>query len=173
MAGRPPKLENQKTGHYTKDQIEKTEQCLPIYKKQEFIPPESLTPAELKIWEHLVEIIRGTEGGYVSDADIMIMETFCKAKAEFDRACKEWNKNPKMYVQVDSGGNDRDGQPKTTLKINQWYQIKKDFSLIMTKYLDQLGISPLGRAKQGIQATKSKKEKAVDELRALFDRPSD
>lgn len=172
-AGRPPKLENQKTGHYTKDQVEKTEQCLPIYQSQVFTPPESLTTAELKVWNELVEIIRGTIGGYVSDADRMIMEVFCKAKVEYDRACKEWNKNPKMYVQVDSGGKDRDGQPKTVLKVNQWYQIKKEFSLIMTKYLDQLGISPLGRAKQGLQATKSKKAMAVDELKALFDRPED
>lgn len=171
--GRPPKLNNQKTGHYKVEDREANEDNLPMYQSQTFNPPPSLSKEELKIWNDLVEIMRGTTGGYVSDADIMIMETFCKSKAEYDRACKNWDKNPKMYVQVDVGGLDRNGQPKTMLKVNQWYQIKKDFSLVMTKYLDQLGISPLGRAKQGLQATKSKKDKELEELKALFERSDD
>ena len=97
-------------------------------------------------------------------------ESVYKFAMKYDRACKEWNKNPKLYVQVEVGGFDKDNQPKTVIKTNQWYQIKKDFSLIMTKYLDQLGISPLGRAKQGLQSTKSKKDKEMEELKALFDR---
>jgi len=174
MAGRKPKIKiDQEVYHETKAHKEAREMGTPIYQKQEFIPPESLNAAELKIWNNLVEIIRGTEGGYVSDADIMVMETYCKAKAEYDRACKEWNKNPTMYVEIKSGGYDKNGDAKTLLKVNQWYQIKKDFSLVMLKYLDQLGISPMGRARQGIQSTKSKKEKAMDELKALFNRPTD
>lgn len=169
--GRTPKIKiDQSIYHETKEHKEQREKATPIYEKQEFVAPESLTKEELKIWKHLVDIIRGTQGGYVSDADIMVMETYCKAKAEYDRACKEWNKNPKLYVQVEVGGFDKDNQPKTVIKTNQWYQIKKDFSLIMTKYLDQLGISPLGRAKQGLQSTKSKKDKEMEELKALFDR---
>lgn len=174
MAGRNPKIDiDQEVYHETKEHKEQREKATPIYESQNFIPPDSLTKEELKIWNELVEIFRQTQGGYVSDADIMVMETYCKAKAEYDRACKEWNKNPKMYVQVMIGGFDRDGQPKTALKLNQWYTIKKDFSNIMLRYLDQLGISPLGRAKQGLQSTKSKKEKEQDELRALFNRPDD
>lgn len=169
---RPPKVAN-KTGHYTKAELDAQEQSLPIYESQNFIPPESLSKEELKIWNDLVEVFRGTQGGYVSDADIMTIETLCRAKAEYDCACKEWAKNPKMYVQVDIGGSDRDGQPKTTVKINQWYVIKRDFSSIMLKYMDQLGISPMGRAKQGIQSTKSKKQKEEEELKALFNRPDD
>lgn len=173
-AGRNPKiLVDQKVYHETKEHKEIRENGTPVFKKQEFIPPESLTDKELKIWNKLVEILRAMEGCYVSDADIMVMETYCKAKAEYDRACKEWNKNPKMYVQIETGGKDRNGEQKTTTRMNQWYVIKKDFSLIMTKYLDQLGISPLGRAKQGIQATKNKRDKELDALKELFNRSDD
>ena len=169
--GRSPKINiDQKVYHETKEHKEQREKATPIYQKQEFIAPESLTKEELKIWNHLVEIIRGTQGGYVSDADTMVMEVYCKAKAEYDRACKEWNKKPIMFVEIQTGCYDKDRNAKTALKVNQWYQIKKDFSLIMTKYLDQLGISPLGRAKQGLQSTKSKKDKEMEELKALFDR---
>lgn len=174
MAGRPPKINiDQKTYHETKEHKEDRENATPIYESQEFVPPESLTEEELVIWNKLVEIIRETKGGYVSDADIMVMETYCKSKAEYDRACREWNKNPTMYVQVNVGGVDKNNMPKTTLKENQWYIIKKDFSMIMTKYLDQLGISPLGRAKQGLQSTKSKKDREKEELMKLFNREDD
>lgn len=171
MAGRNPKIKiDQSIYHETKEAKELREQYTPTYDGQNFIPPETLTKEELKIWNNLVDIIRNTEGGYVNDADIMVMETYCKAKAEYDRACREWNKNPRMYVQENIGGTDRNGEPKTALKVNQWYTIKKDFSLIMTKYLDQLGISPLGRAKQGKQSSKSKKEKEMEELKSLLNR---
>ena len=168
MAGRKPKIIiDQETYHETKEHKEDREAGTPIYESQEFKPPESLTTDELNIWNHLVAIIRDTKGGYVSDADSMVMEVFCKAKAEYDRACKEWDKNPKMNVPIMVDEN------KTVLKTNQWYIIKRDFSNIMTKYLDQLGISPLGRAKQGLQSTKSKKEKEKEELMDLFNRKED
>ena len=174
MAGRPPKINiDQETYHETKEHKEDRENATPIYESQEFVPPAGLTQAELDIWNKLVAIIRETKGGYVSDADIMVMETYCKSKAEYDRACKEWNKNPQMYVQVNVGGVDKNDMPKTTIKENQWYKIKKDFSLIMTKYLDQLGISPLGRAKQGLQSSKSKKDREKEKLMNLFNREDD
>lgn len=172
--GRNPKVKiDQEVYHETKEHKESRENGTPIYEKQEFVPPESLSKAELKVWEQLVEIIKGTKGGYVSDADIMVMEVYCKSKVEYDRACKEWAKDPTMYVEIKSGGYDKNGDPKTVIKTNQWYQIKKDFSLIMTKYLDQLGISPMGRAKQGLQATKNKKDLAFDALKEIFNRPTD
>ena len=169
--GRKAKINiDQSVYHETKEHKEIREKSTPIYEKQDFVAPESLSKDELKIWNHLVEIIKGTHGGYVSDADIMVMEVYCKAKSEYDNACKQWDKNRTMYVEVKTGSYDRNGDAKTALKVNQWYQIKKDFSLIMTKYLDQLGISPLGRAKQGIQATKSRMDKEMEKLKSLFDR---
>ena len=174
MSGRNPKINiDQTVYHGTKEDMEARENATPIYESQEFIPPESLTKDELVIWNKLVEIIRETKGGYVSDADVMVMETYCKSKAEYDRACREWNKNPTMYVQVNVGGVDKNNMPKTTLKENQWYIIKKDFSMIMTKYLDQLGISPMGRAKQGLKSSKSKKDREKEELMKLFNREDD
>ena len=174
MAGRKPKINVvQEVYHETKEHKEAREMATPICETQEFVPPSSLTDKELIIWNELVKIIKSVQGSYISDADIMTMEVYCKAKAEYDKACKEWSKSPKMYIQVDIGGFDRDGQPKTALKINPAYTIKKDFSNIMLKYLDQLGISPLGRAKQGIRATRSKIERDKDELMEIFNRSDD
>ena len=60
MAGRPPKLQNQKTGAYTKATKKAQEESLPIYQSQEFEPPETLTKKELEVWNWLVKIFRGT-----------------------------------------------------------------------------------------------------------------
>lgn len=172
MAGRPAKI-GDKTGHFTNEEKNATEFSTPICESQEFIAPNTLTAKELKIWDELVKILRSVQGSYVSDADIMTMEVYCKAKAEFDNACVEWAKNPQMYIQVMTGGFDRDGEPKTMLKVNPYYTIKKDFSNTMLKYLDQLGISPLGRARQGVRASKSKIEKDREELMSIFNRSDD
>lgn len=174
-AGRNPRMHeiDNSISKLSKEEIEITKEMTPICESQEFEPPSSLTKEELKIWKDTVKIIRSVQGGYVSDADVMTLEVFCKAKAEYDRACKEWEKNPNMYIQVLTGGNDRDGVAKSTSKVNQWYVIKKDFSMVMLKYLDQLGISPLGRAKQGKQATKSKMAKEKEDFLNLFNRSDD
>lgn len=172
MAGRPAKISDRNM-HCSNEEKNAVEFSTPVCESQEFVAPDTLTKKELKIWEDLVKIIRSVQGSYVSDADIMTMEVYCKAKAEYDNACVEWSKNPQMYIQVMTGGFDRDGEPKSMLKVNPYYTIKKDFSNIMLKYLDQLGISPLGRAKQGVRASKSKIEKDREELMSIFNRSDD
>lgn len=151
-------------------EIEILEEMTPICETQNFIPPKSLNKKELVIWNDLVKILKSVHGSYISDADIMTMEIYCKSKSEYDKACVEWENNPMMYVKVLSGGIDKDGLERMQLKINPNYIIKKDFSLIMLKYLDQLGISPLGRARQGRQATNNKQQEAKEQLLSLFNR---
>lgn len=175
MAGRQPRIGNvdNEISKLSNKEIETLEELTPICESQNFIAPKSLTKEERIIWNDLVKILKSVHGSYISDADVMTMEIYCKAKAEYDRAVIEWEKNPKLNVQIEIGGFDSLGEPKTALKINQWYTIKKDFSNIMLKYLDQLGISPLGRAKQGRQATNNKKQEEKEQLLSLFNRKDD
>lgn len=166
------KVDN-KIYHKSNKEIQTREEVTPICESQNFEPPKSLSKKELVIWKDLVRILKSVQGSYISDADIMTMEVYCKAKAEYDKACIEWDKNPKYYIQVESGGYDKDGELKTSLKVNPAYQIKKDFSNIMLKYLNELGVTPTGRAKQGIQATKSKMQNDREELLEIFNRSDD
>ena len=172
--GRPPKLKiDKKVNHKSNDEFRLREEHTPVYKSREFMPPKSLTKDELVIWNDLVKIIRDMDGSFISDADIMTMEVYCKSKAEYDRACKEWEKNPELYVNVGTGNYDKNGEEKTTVRLNSNYVIKKDFSKLMLKYLDQLGISPIGRAKQGLKSAKNELEKRREELKAIFNRSDD
>lgn len=159
---RPPKVQN-KTGHYTKAQIKAQEDNLPIYQSQEFIPPEYLTEKELEVWNWLVKIFRGTYNCMVSDADRDLMVLYCRAKVSTDEADAELKKDSRPYLQFDTGMLDQDGQPKLQLKANPNIKKRHDNALLCLKYFDQLGLSPLARARAGVKGANAKQEENVFE----------
>ena len=171
MAGRPPKLQNQKTGHYTKEQIKSQEENLPIYQSQEFTPPPTLTDKELEVWNWLVKIFRGTVNCMVSDADVQLMELYCRAKVATDEADAELKKDNRAYVLVDSGMTDKDGQPKMQVKANPNLKKRHDNALLCLKFFSELGLSPLARARAGVKGAKSKEEE--NPFRELLNRTDD
>lgn len=160
MAGRPPKLQNQKTGAYTKKHIKDTEESLPIYQSQEFIPPEYLTDKELEVWNWLVKIFRGTYNCMVSDADRDLMVLYCRAKVSTDEADAELKKDSRPYILVPLGV-DKDGKPKTTAKPNPNLKKRHDNALLCLKYFNELGLSPLARARAGVKGANAKTEENV------------
>ena len=160
MAGRPPKLQNQKTGAYTKKHIKDTEESLPIYQSQEFIPPEYLTEKELEVWNWLVKIFRGTYNCMVSDADRDLMVLYCRAKVSTDEADAELKKDSRPYILVPLGV-DKDGKPKTTAKPNPNLKKRHDNALLCLKYFNELGLSPLARARAGVKGANAKEEENV------------
>lgn len=173
-AGRPPKIVHDRLKEgMRKDEIQNIKNSTPIFMTQDFIPPDTLTAKEIKIWNEITTMLKQMYSCYISDADRMLIETLCKSKTEYDRACKEWDKNPRMYILEDLGGFDRDGNPKQSLKLNQWYVIKRDFSKILTKAYSELGLTPMGRAKQGMASSKSKEDKERDAFLSLNDRSDD
>ena len=160
MAGRPPKLQNQKTGAYTKATIKAQEESLPVYESQEFIPPPTLTEKELEVWNWLVKIFRGTVNCMVSDADVQLMELYCRAKVATDEADAELKKDPRAFVLVPLGV-DKDGKPKTTAKANPNIKKRHDNALLCLKYFNELGLSPLARARAGVKGANAKQEENI------------
>jgi phage terminase small subunit len=55
---------------------------------------------------------------------------------------------------------DTDGQEKTQLKANPNIKKRHDNALLCLKFFDQLGLSPLARAKAGIAGCNSKEQKS-------------
>lgn len=158
---RPPKLQNQKTGAYTKATLKAQEESLPVYQSQEFTPPPTLTEKELEVWNWLVKIFRGTVNCMVSDADVQLMELYCRAKVATDEADAALKKDNRAYVLIDSGMFDKDGQPKMQVKANPNIKKRHDNALLCLKFFDQLGLSPLGRARAGVRGVNAKKEENV------------
>ena len=171
MSGRPPKLQNQKTGAYSKATKKAQEESLPIYQSQEFIPPPTLNEKELEVWNWLVKIFRGTVNCMVSDADVQLMELYCRAKVATDEADAELKKDPRPYILYGTGMYDRDGQEKMQLKANPNLKKRHDNALLCLKYFDQLGLSPLARARAGVKGTNAKKDEDI--LSELLNRTDD
>ena len=162
MAGRKPKINvDQEVYHETKEHKEARENSTPIYQSQEFTPPPTLTKKELEVWNWLVKIFRGTVNCMVSDADVQLMELYCRAKVATDEADAELKKDNRAYVLVDSGMTDKDGQPKMQVKANPNLKKRHDNALLCLKFFSELGLSPLARARAGIKGANAKSEQNV------------
>ena len=155
-----------KSNKYIKDR----ESATPVYESQEFIPPTTLTEAELKVWEWLVGIFRETVNCRVSDADVHLMELYCRAKVATDEADAELKKDPRAYTIV-ALGVDKDGKPKTTAKPNPNLKKRLDNANLCIKLFDQLGLSPIARARAGLKAANAKSE--LDIFKELMNRTDD
>ena len=159
---RQPKVNiNQDIYHETKSHKEAREKSTPIYQSQEFIAPDYLTDKEKEVWDWLATIFRGTYNCMVSDADRDLMVLYCRAKVATDEADAELKKDNRAYVLVDSGMTDKDGQPKMQVKANPNIKKRHDNALLCLKYIDQLGLSPLARARAGVKGANAKEEENV------------
>ena len=155
-----------KSNKYIKDREENT----PVYESQNFIPPETLTDKERVVWDWLVGIFRETVNCRVSDADVHLMELYCRAKVATDEADAELKKDPRAYVIIPLGV-DRDGKPKTTAKPNPNLKKRLDNANLCIKLFDQLGLSPIARARAGLKAANAKSE--LDIFKELMNRTDD
>lgn len=158
MAGRNPRVTyDNEVSKKTKAEVQAIQDNLPVYKSQEFIPPGTLTKEERVIWDWLVNIFRNTVNCMVSDADVQLMELYCRAKAAADEADRELKKDNRAYILVPLGM-DKDGKPKTTAKANPNIKKRHDNMVLCLRYFDQLGLSPLARAKAGLKGGNSSNE---------------
>ncbi len=159
MAGRPPKviIDNDKYKK-SKEELELRELSTPIYESQNFEPPASLNEEELKVWYWLVDIFQQTKNCKVSDADVHLMEIYCQEKVTADRAQVELRKSSfceYIYVKV---GKDKDGKQKIQAKANPYRSIRKSSTAMCIRLFDQLGLSPMARARQGLASAKKQEE---------------
>jgi phage terminase small subunit len=96
----------------------------------------------------------------VSDADRDLMVLYCRAKVSTDEADAELKKDNRPYILVPLGV-DKDGKPKTTAKPNPNLKKRHDNALLCLKYFNELGLSPLARARAGVKGANAKTEENV------------
>ena len=171
MPGRKPNIVHDRLKEgMRKDEIKAIEQSTPIYQSQEFIPPLTLSDKELEVWNWLVKVFRETVNCMVSDADVQLMELYCRAKVACDEADAELKKDNRAYILVPLGV-DTKGRPKTTAKPNPNIKKRHDNALLCLKYFDQLGLSPLARARVGIKGANAQNEENI--WKSLMERNDD
>lgn len=159
---RQPKVNiNQDIYHETKSHKEAREKSTPIYQSQEFIAPDYLTDKEKEVWDWLATIFRGTYNCMVGDADRDLMVLYCRAKVATDEADIALKKDNRPYILYPMGMFDKDGHEKMQLKANPNIKKRHDNALLCLKYIDQLGLSPLARARAGVKGANAKEEESV------------
>ena len=170
MAGRRPKtyIDTDKN-HMSKREKEIRDNTTPVYQSQEFIPPTTLTTKEREVWDWLVKIFRETTNCMVSDADVHLMELYCRAKVAADEADAELKKDGRAYILVPLG-KDKNGEIKTTAKPNPNIKKRHDNMVLCLKYFEELGLTPIARARAGVKAANAKKD---EDLFAKFMNRSD
>lgn len=158
MPGRRPKTYiDTDRNHMPKAEREARANATPVYQSQEFKAPDTLTTKEREVWDWLVKIFRETTNCMVSDADVHLMELYCRAKVAADEADAELKKDGRAYILVPLG-KDKNGEIKTTAKPNPNIKKRHDNMVLCLKYFEELGLTPLARARAGVKGTNAKKD---------------
>lgn len=170
MAGRLPSITPDKKLHRSNEELRDRNEETPIYQRQEFKMPRTLTKEERKVWKFLVQVFRETVNCRVSDADVDMMVLYCRAKVATDEADAALKEDPRAYL-VYKCGEDKDGNPKYVLKANPNIKKRNDNAALCIRLADQLGLSPQARARAGLKAANAKRKD--DPFRKMMQRKDD
>ena len=170
MAGRLPSITPDKKLHRSNEELRDRNEETPIYQRQEFKMPRTLTKEERKVWKFLVQVFRETVNCRVSDADVDMMVLYCRAKVATDEADAALKEDPRAYL-VYECGEDKDGNPKYVLKDNPNIKKRNDNAALCIRLADQLGLSPRARARAGLKAANAKRKD--DPFRKMMQRKDD
>lgn len=170
MAGRLPSITPDKKLHRSNEELRDRNEETPIYQRQEFKMPRTLTKEERKVWKFLVQVFRETVNCRVSDADVDMMVLYCRAKVATDEADAALKEDPRAYI-VYECGEDKDGNPKYVLKANPNIKKRNDNAALCIRLADQLGLSPQARARAGLKAANAKRKD--DPFRKMMQRKDD
>ena len=157
MAGRLPSITPDKKLHRSNEELRDRNEETPIYQRQEFKMPRTLTKEERKVWKFLVQVFRETVNCRVSDADVDMMVLYCRAKVATDEADAALKEDPRAYL-VYECGEDKDGNPKYVLKANPNIKKRNDNAALCIRLADQHGLSPQARARAGLKAANAKRK---------------
>ena len=170
MAGRLPSITPDKKLHRSNEELRDRNEETPIYQRQEFKMPRTLTKEERNVWKFLVQVFRETVNCRVSDADVDMMVLYCRAKVATDEADAALKEDPRAYL-VYECGEDKDGNPKYVLKANPNIKKRNDNAALCIRLADQLGLSPQARARAGLKAANAKRKD--DPFRKMMQRKDD
>ena len=170
MAGRLPSITPDKKLHRSNEELRDRNEETPIYQRQEFKMPRTLTKEERKVWKFLVQVFRETVNCRVSDADVDMLVLYCRAKVATDEADAALKEDPRAHL-VYECGEDKDGNPKYVLKANPNIKKRNDNAALCIRLADQLGLSPQARARAGLKAANAKRKD--DPFRKMMQRKDD
>lgn len=120
--------------------------------------PTHLTPEAKKEWRRVMKLYNQMEVDILSDLDRQALIMYCEATAIYKKAQETWSKLQQVVTP------NRDGQRM----LDDTFRIMERQTKLITSLSDQLCLTPVGRARMGMNATKAKDE--IDPFTALMTR---
>lgn len=152
-AGRKPSLNP--AGHRTKAEMEPRERALNGLRTTNTLKcPTYLTEQAKKEWRRTMRLYNQMEASILCDLDIAALVMYCEAWAIYKAAQEKW-------VQL---GTVVSTNPAAQAVIDQTIETMNRQTAVICKLAEQLCLTPVGRAKMGMNPTRKKAGEKLLEL---------
>lgn len=120
--------------------------------------PTHLTQEAKKEWRRIMKLYNQMEADILSDLDRQALIMYCEATAIYKKAQEQWGKLQQIVTA------NKDGQRM----LDDIFRTMERQTKIITSLADQLCLTPVGRARMGMNATKQVDEE--DPFLAIINR---
>lgn len=122
--------------------------------KSELRCPTYVSKPAKKEWRRIMKLYRGMEAEILNDLDVMALVMYCEATAVYKKAQETWVK----YQQVVTVN------PEAQRVLDKCFQTMERQTKIISGLSEQLCLTPVGRARMGMNAAKRLEPSALDLL---------
>lgn len=145
----PPALVDNKTFKKNSQELAAREESWEKLKTTSILrAPKHLTPEAKKEWKRVMKLYNLMEVDILSDLDQQALIMYCEATAIYKKAQEQWAKLNQVATP------NPDGQKL----IDSIFRIMEKQSRIISSLSEQLCLTPVGRARMGMNATKMEED---------------
>lgn len=116
--------------------------------------PNYISQDAKKEWRRIMKLYKEMEAEILNDLDTMALVMYCEATAVYKKAQETWVK----YQQVVAAN------PEAQRILDKCFQTMERQTKIINNLAEQLCLTPVGRARMGMQATNRKEPSKLDLL---------
>ena len=151
----PPSLVDNKTHKKNSQEIKEREESWEKLKTTKILRvPRHLTPEAKKEWRRVMKLYNLMEADILSDLDQQALIMYCEATAIYKKAQEQWAKLQQVATP------NPDGQKL----IDSILRTMERQSKIISSLSEQLCLTPVGRARMGMNPTKVEEEDPLVKL---------
>lgn len=116
--------------------------------------PSYVSKEAKKEWKRMMQLYRAMEVDILSDLDIMSLVMYCEATAVYKKAQETWAK----YQQIVAAN------PEAQRVLDKCFMTMEKQTRIIISLSEQLCLTPVGRARMGMNAAKNDEPSKLDIL---------
>lgn len=116
--------------------------------------PSYVSKEAKKEWRRIMKLYRGMDAEILNDLDVMALVMYCEATAVYKKAQETWVK----YQQVVAVN------PEAQRVLDKCFQTMERQTKIISSLSEQLCLTPVGRARMGMNAAKKHEPNPIDDI---------